>query len=43
MTIGESVYVAVFLLAVVFVVLFGLYLCIKLFTLMMDRAQKRVD
>ena len=40
MLFSESVYVALLLLSIVFVVLFGLYLCIKLASFLLGKIQK---
>ena len=39
MSISESIYVAFFLLVIVFIVLFSLYLCIRLFSAVLLKAE----
>ena len=41
MSFVESLYVGLFLLAIVFAVLLGLYLCIRLFSLLFTAMSKR--
>lgn len=40
MGLWESIYTALFLMAIVFVMIFGLFLCIKLFSFLMEKLIK---